>query len=328
MTITKIRTCTWNICTAILPFHNPYRVMFGAMLGQDWTHPKYDVPLFTDSKRAKYRFQLQQEQLQKSDADLIFLQEVLSENILAQIVPPDYIPVFHRSLQSRRSSIMLWLTFVTCVTICQLLIMSPFISPDVLLTIPMAIANHERWKRSIIYEFIMGTISGQIVTLKKQNSYSIRNIVYSRTHLVHPSLDAPWWVRAMCAIRPRVYTYQYAITHQSHKILFLHTHLPQDSDNVSILRELEAQMSLKIDATFLVGDMNTPSVDIPYTRYNKNPTYRTKLHDYEKDQLDYIIVKAKGDVYWSLYPSLTSDHCMVKCDLYLDVNKERLKLIC
>lgn len=176
-----LKVLTWNVCAIAHPFVAPRLVLLGLLFFRDWTHKVDDVPLDAQSGRARRRWAAQAAYIRSAAADVVLLQEVSSRATLDSLMGhlADEYEAAYIACAPTGTAVALWGLAMLAVSSAQLALLLPLatclpvegfgVSACAQLAL-LCIVNALRWRHSCVTQYLLGSIAGQLVVLRRTSS--------------------------------------------------------------------------------------------------------------------------------------------------------------
>ena len=160
------------------------------LLWQDWTDLFADLPILTDTARGTARLWQQADYIRSSAADLVLLQEVSGKRtleVLLQRLGGEY-EASYVAQRPTAFAIGIFGLAVALLAAAQLafvelafaaLALAPVGSP-LLRFAALALAVIARWRHSVVAQYLLGSIAGQLVVLRRRRSALAAAVVETR----------------------------------------------------------------------------------------------------------------------------------------------------
>ena len=182
----ELKVMTWNICGLSFPHVTPpLRLCAGIVLaGRSWHDRFRDVSLMPLEGSSIGRIAQQAAYIRESAADLVLLQEVPGASYvdaLMRFLGDDFEACYAYRAPSA-FAVLTWLAFTALVASLQLLVLEPvlgvLVEPQLLglsggvrgRFVLLVVANALRWRHSIITQFLLGSVAGQLLVLRRKLS--------------------------------------------------------------------------------------------------------------------------------------------------------------
>ena len=307
----KLRVLSWNLCAIAFPFTAPgWKLGLGVLLGCSWHDRFRDAPLLPLEESSIPRLAQQAEYIKASEADIIMLQEVPGVSTITALLRFLGDDFDARYAQRRPSAfaVAAWVATTLLVAAAQLAILEPLLRmllrPSLLdLTCGVGgrlallfTAFGVRWRHSIVTQFLLGSVAGQLLVLRRKSSPAVGTAAGDGFGVVDflsfddgkatPPASAPvasmpvageavqpkagvntqGWLHAFFCVRPRgVLQVSVPVVDASGsrgQLRVLTTHLPHASENDNLMIDLGARTAdLARDATVLLGGDFNPLPD-------------------------------------------------------------------
>ena len=298
-----LKVMTWNICALTFPHAAPgLRLLAGIVLGGSWHDRFHDVSLMPLEEASIGRVAQQASYLLESGADLAMLQEIPGASYVSALLGflGDQYEARYAYRAPSAFAAATWFAFIFAVCSLQLLFLEPLLRllllPDVLaLTggacgrlLLLAAANALRWRHSSITQFLLGSVAGQLLVLRKRSSATVGDdsnggaaaasssfgvVDFMPFEGAAASKPSKGYLDAFFSVRPRgVLQVSVPIVDATGRRSVLRvctTHLPHASENSELLANLARRMQVLAHAegsggtVLLGGDFNplpTPSL--------------------------------------------------------------------
>lgn len=186
-----LRILTWNVAAIAFPFRAPsLQVLAGVLLWQDWTDVFADLPILTDTARGTARLLQQADYIRASAADLVMLQEVSGKRTLDVILARlggeyEASYVAHRPTAFGISMFGLAVALLAAVQLVLVELAFAALALAPLGSLPLrfaalAVAVAARWRHSVVAQYLLGSIAGQLVVLRRKRSALAAAVVETR----------------------------------------------------------------------------------------------------------------------------------------------------
>mmetsp|Transcript_3684 Transcript_3684/g.11120 ORF Transcript_3684/g.11120 Transcript_3684/m.11120 type:complete len:631 (+) Transcript_3684:36-1928(+) len=292
----ELRVLTWNLAAICFPFKAPsWQIALGVLLGLDWADSCGDVALDAQSSRAKARWAQQAAYIRSSSADLVLLQEVSGKATLRALLGalPDY-EAAYVPWRPTYFAVQLFALAVLLVASAKLLLLEAFCAAAAL---PLPLPAHPlarlvliaavcatRWRHSAVTQYLLGSIAGQLVVLRRRGSPASAFVHTAFDAFVDacsaetssplkqpvgaasPAVKLPawqsWLLGQFFRLRPRGVQEVVVALAQGDvpacRLTLLNTHLPHLSSNSTLVRYLARRIHAAAAATSCIfsGDLN------------------------------------------------------------------------
>lgn len=184
-----LRVMTWNVCAIAFPFTAPTALLLaGALLGCSWHDVAHDTSLLPLDRTGRPRLTQQAKYIVSSGADVVFLQEVCGRATLDELMR-HLTPLGYEASYARRApsvvAVVSWVVLCLAVAATQLLVLvepaarllvaphalawlgGPTVAGMLLRWLGLAAVFALRWRDSLPAQFLLGSIAGQLVMLRR-----------------------------------------------------------------------------------------------------------------------------------------------------------------
>ena len=296
-----LRVMTWNVCAITFPFAAPTaQLAAGALLGCSWHDVSHDASLLPLGRASRPRLAQQAKYIASSGADVVFLQEVCGvatvDELMRHLAPAGYEASFARRAPSP-VAVASWVALCLIVAAAQLLILvepaarllvaphalvwlgGPTATGALLRWLGLAAIFALRWRDSLPAQFLLGSIAGQLVMLRRTGCASLAaeltieefvpfdDAFNARTDDEHTKAEAAAFctpallqgifnLRVRGVLRARVPVRGGGADGEACEgvLRLLTTHLPHCTDNTKLMRALAAYTrDAALDAHVVLG---------------------------------------------------------------------------
>lgn len=286
---------SWNIAALTFPFSAPSKwLIFAYFFFWASHHDRFrDASLLPLEENSIGRVAQQASYIKDSGADVVLLQEVPGAayvDALMKYLGDDF-DVRYAYRKPKLSAIAAWLLLTVFIPTAQLLMLEPLlraiVQPWVLVAtggvagrwLLLASARSYTCRKSVVTQFLLGSIAGQLVTLRRRSSLVVG---LSATGAADAGVDvvdfstfagrgddeagskqSKGYLSAFFAVRPRgvLHVAMPIVDARGHRgtVHVLNTHLPHGSDNDGLVANLGArvaQIAAREGSVVLGGDFN------------------------------------------------------------------------
>lgn len=247
-----VKVLTWNLCALTFPLRSWDKALTGLAGGRVDTDPVADVPVDADEATVRARVERQAEYIRHSGADVVLLQEVLSETTVSWLqcaLGKDYEFRFARDAAPR--GIGLYGLTTSALAAAQTGLgapLAPAAAPPFwrLLHRTLQAGWSRRLEDTVVGKFLTGTVAGQLVTMCRRGGAVDTARLGEATFETFADMcggasggEGPFSLEAyVFAKRPRGATFLRVPLHGGSTLLAVNVHLPHGRNNDQALESL------------------------------------------------------------------------------------------